>query len=101
VWGVSRSEPVDASRQPITGTARARRTEGTPGVDLQPEDLTRGAAIAVPHIEVGDFVDGSRRVELPGTVARVIGQVDDGWLVGTTNVGRKRNRRDPVKVEAP
>jgi hypothetical protein len=34
-----------------------------------------------------------------GTVARVIGQVADGWLVGTINVGRTRNRR-VVRVEA-
>ena len=70
-----------------------------PTVDLEPQQLTRGADIAVPHIDEGDFVDGSRRVELPGTVARVIGQVGDGWLVGTSNVDRKRNRR-VVRVEA-
>ena len=59
-----------------------------PTVDLEPQQLTRGADIAVPHIDEGDFVGGSRRVELPGTVARVIGQVGDGWLVGTSTVDR-------------
>ena len=63
-----------------------------PTVDLEPQQLSRGADLAVPHIDEGDFVDGSRRVELPGTVARVIGQVGGGWLVGTSNVDRKRNR---------
>ena len=64
-----------------------------PTVELQPDRLARGADIAIPHIEDGDFVDGERRIELPGTVARVIGEVADGWLVGTNNVDRKRNRR--------
>lgn len=70
-----------------------------PTVELQPDRLARGADIAVPHIDDGDFVDGARRVELPGTVARVIGEVADGWLVGTNNVDRKRNRR-VVRVAA-
>ncbi|RYC12838.1 hypothetical protein [Nocardioides zhouii] len=70
-----------------------------PTVELQPDRLTRGADIAVPHIEEGDFVDGERRVELPGTVASVIGEVADGWLVGTNNVDRNRNRR-VVRVAA-
>lgn len=67
--------------------------------DLQPQKLQRGPDIAVPHIDAGDFVDGARRVELPGSVARVIGQAGDAWLVGTGNVDRKRNRRI-VRVEA-
>lgn len=70
-----------------------------PTVDLQPQRLSRGADIAVPHIEDGDFVDGARRVELPGTVARVIGRSGDAWLVGTNNIDVKRNRR-VVRVEA-
>lgn len=70
-----------------------------PTVELQPHQLTRGADIAVPHIEDGDFVDGPRRIELPGTVARVIGRSGESWLVGTNNVDRKRNRR-VVRVEA-
>jgi hypothetical protein len=64
-----------------------------PTVELQPDRLARGADVAVPHIEDGDFVDGDRRVELPGTVARMIGRSGDDWLVGTSNVDRKRNRR--------
>ena len=70
-----------------------------PTIDLQPENLTRGADIAVPHIDEGDFVDGTRRVELPGTFARVIGKAGDAWLVGTDAVEGKRNRR-VVRVEA-
>jgi hypothetical protein len=70
-----------------------------PAVELQPQQLPRGADIAVPHIEDGDFVDGDRRIELPGTVAHVIGRSGDAWLVGTDNVDRKRNRR-VVRVAA-
>ena len=70
-----------------------------PTVELDPQQLPRGADIAVPHIEDGDFVDGDRRIELPGTVARVIGRSGDSWLVGTNNIDRKRNRR-VVRVAA-
>ena len=74
-----------------------------PTVELQPQRLTRGADVAVPHLEDGPwgdvFVDGARRVELPGRIARVIGRSGDAWLVGTNNVDVKRNRR-VVRVEA-
>ena len=73
-----------------------------PSVELQPHRLSRGADIAVPHIDDGDLVDGTRRVELPGTVAEILGQDADAWLVAThrTNkVGEWRGRR-VVRVEA-
>jgi hypothetical protein len=72
-----------------------------PTVELQPDRLGRGADIAIPHIDDGDFVDGSRRVELPGTVADIIGRSGDAWVVAThrTNkVGEWRNQR-VVRVE--
>jgi hypothetical protein len=82
------------------GTALALPAQAAaPTVDLQPQQLARGADVAVPHIEDGDFVDGDRRVELPGTVARVIGRSGESWLVGTSNVDRNRNRR-VVRVDA-
>jgi hypothetical protein len=73
-----------------------------PTVELQPDRLGRGPDIAIPHIEDGDFVDGSRRVELPGTVAEVVGPSGDAWVLAThrTNkVGEWRNQR-VVRVEA-
>jgi hypothetical protein len=70
-----------------------------PTVELQPERLPRGADIGVPHIDDGDFVDGDRRVELPGQAAEVIGRSGDAWLVGTYDVDPMRNRR-VVRVEA-
>ncbi len=82
-----------------TGAALAVPTQAAaPTVELQPQKLVRGADIAIPHIEDGDFVDGARRIELPGTVARVIGRSGGAWLVGTNNVDRNRNRR-VVRVE--
>ena len=71
-----------------------------PTVDLQPQELSRGADIAVPHIEDGDFVDGDRRIELPGHRSpEVIGRVRRRLAGRTTNnrVGN-RNRR-VVRVE--
>jgi hypothetical protein len=82
-----------------TATVVLPAQAAAPTVELQPHELTRGADIAVPHIEDGDFVDGTRRIELPGTVARIIGPSGEAWLVGTSNVDRKRNRR-VVRVEA-
>ena len=64
-----------------------------PDVELQPERLARGADIAVPHIEDGDFVDGERRVELPGTVARGSSvQVADG-VAGAARTNNLVDRR--------
>ena len=74
-------------------TLGAPAEAAAPTVDLQPQRLDRGPDIAVPHIDEGDFVDGERRVELPGTVARVLGASGDSWLVATSNVDRNRNRR--------
>ena len=70
-----------------------------PTVELQPDRLPRGADVAIPHIEDGDFVDGARRLELPGTEARIVGRSGDAWLVATGNVDRNRNRR-VVRVAA-
>ena len=68
-----------------------------PAVELQPEVLPRGADIAVPHLEDGQWgdvlVDDDRRVELPGRIARIVGESDGDWLVGTQNADYKRNRR--------
>jgi hypothetical protein len=52
-----------------------------PTVDLQPQRLTRGADVAVPHVEDGVLVDGERRVDLPGTEAQVLGESGDALLV--------------------
>ncbi|SFA96828.1 hypothetical protein SAMN05192575_102195 [Nocardioides alpinus] len=67
-----------------------------PTADLQPDRLARGADIAVPHIEDGVFVDGERRLELPGTEAETVGASLGGWMVAThrTNgVGETRGHR--------
>jgi len=72
-----------------------------PTVDLQPEQLARGADIAVPHVADGVLVDGERRTELPGNDADVLGASGDAWLVAawTTNrVGEQRRAR-VVRVE--
>ena len=80
-----------------TGAALAVPAQAAaPSVELQPQMLDRGDDIAIPHIEDGDYVDGARRVELPGTVARIIGPSMGGWMVGThrTNaVGEPRGGR--------
>jgi hypothetical protein len=75
-----------------------------PTVELQPDRLARGADIAVPHIEDGDFVDGGRRIELPGTIARVIGPSMGGWMVETSRpnaVGETLRRHDRVAHVLP
>lgn len=75
-----------------------------PTVALQPDRLARGADVAVPHVEDGVFVDGGRRVELPGTVARIIGPSTGGWLVGTSQpnaVGETLRRNSRVVEVLP
>lgn len=83
-------------------TLSAPAQAAAPTVELQPHELARGADIAIPHIDEGDLVDGARRIELPGTVAEILGDDADAWLVAThrTNrVGEWRSRR-VVRVEA-
>lgn len=78
------------------GAALALPAQAAPTVELQPQRLARGADIAVPHVEDGVLVDGERRIELPGTEARIIGASSGGWMVGThrTNaVGERRGGR--------
>ena len=86
----------------VTGAVLAVPAQAAaPSVELQPHELARGADIAIPHIDEGDFVDGTRRIELPGTVAELIGPSGDAWLVAihrTNRVGEWRNRR-VVRVE--
>lgn len=53
--------------------------------DLQPEDLRRGADIAVAHIEDGDFVHGDSTVDVGGERSTLIGRSGRGWLVGTSD----------------
>ncbi len=72
---------------------------GVPTTDLQPERLSRGADVAVPHIVDGFLVDGTRRIDLPGDVARLLGQSGSAWIVGTYGVGSSSDER-VVRVEA-
>lgn len=69
----------------VLGTASMVPAQAAAPVDLQPEDLTRGADIAVPHIEGGDFVDGDRTVDVGGDRAYVLGKSGKAWLVGTSD----------------
>lgn len=85
-----------ATASSLAASVLAPAQAAAPTVELQPHQLTRGDDIAVPHIEDGDFVDGERRIELPGTEARIIGASSGGWMVGThrTNaVGERRGGR--------
>ena len=82
-----------------TGLPAARAA--APTVDLQPQALARGADIAVPHIEDGDFVDGARRIELPGTDGAVLGASGAAWLAAHLDEqpGRRAATGRVVRVE--
>jgi hypothetical protein len=66
-------------------TALAAPTQAAAPTDLQPEDLPRGADIAIAHIADGDFVHGDRTIDVGGERAFLIGRSGKGWLVGTSN----------------
>ena len=70
----------------LASTALAAPTQAKAPTDLQPEDLPRGADIAIAHIEDGDFVHGDRTVDVGGDRAFLIGRSGRAWLVGTSNV---------------
>lgn len=85
-----------------TGALLAVPAEASaPSIELQPESLARGADIAIPHIKDSDFVDGARRIELPGSDARILGPSDGAWLVVTWKTNRVGEWRRPrvVRVE--
>lgn len=71
-----------------------------PTTDLQPQRLERGPDVAGPRVEDGVFVDGTRRVDLPGNDGTVIGDTPTGWVVGTyrTNAEGERQGGRVVKV---
>ncbi len=69
----------------FAGTAFVAPAATAASTDLQPEKLSRGADIAIPHIEGTEFVDGDRRVKVGGEQAHLIGRAGRAWLVGTTN----------------
>lgn len=69
----------------LFGTALMVPAQAAAPVDLQPQDLTRGADIAVPHIEDGDFVDGDNIVDVGGARAYLLGKSGRAWLVGTSD----------------
>jgi hypothetical protein len=64
-----------------------------PAIDLQPDELPRGADVAIPHVEDGVLVDGDRRVDLGAPTARLIGRSGASFVVGTTAAdGSHRSR---------
>jgi hypothetical protein len=70
-----------------------------PQVELDPGKLSRGPDVAVPHVEGDDFVDGARRVDLPGKNAVLLGASGDAYVVGTSAANGAVNRRI-LRVEA-
>jgi hypothetical protein len=82
---VLRALVLAATSAALFGTALSVPAQAAAPVDLQPEDLSRGADIAVPHIEGGDFVDGDRTVDVGGSRAYVLGKAGKAWLVGTSD----------------
>ena len=69
----------------LFGTALTAPARAAAAADLQPEDLPRGADIAVAHIEGGDFVLGDRTVDVGGSRAYLLGKAGKAWLVGTSD----------------
>lgn len=70
-----------------------------PQVELDPGKLSRGPDVAGAHVEGDDFVDGARRVDLPGARAVLLGASGDAHVVGTTGANGAVNRRI-LRVEA-
>lgn len=80
-------------------TAMMAPAQAAAPIDLQPEDLTRGADIGIAHIEDGDFVLGARTVEVGGERAYLLGKAGKAWLVGTSDANGTDKLRI-VRVEA-
>ncbi|PUA80690.1 hypothetical protein [Nocardioides currus] len=80
-----RRAALAATTAALVGTALMAPARAAAPVDLQPEDLSRGADVAVAHIDAGDFVLGDRRVDVGGSRAYVLGRAGKAWLVGTSD----------------
>lgn len=82
--------------------ALAAPAAAAPGTDLQPQRLDRGPDVALAHVEDGTFVDGTRRVALPGNAGEVLGASGDAWVVSTwrENAVGERLRARVVRLEA-
>ena len=74
-----------AATATLFGTALMAPAQAAAPVELQPEDLDRGADISIPHIQDGDFVDGDRTVDVGGSRAYLLGKAGKAWLVGTSD----------------
>ncbi len=84
----------------LTLTVLTAPVQAATSIDLQPEDLGRGADVRVAHIADGDFVLGDRTVDVGGGRASVLGQSGKAWLVGTSNeAGSARFRILRVKPD--
>ncbi len=82
---VHRAFTLTAAAAAFAATALVAPAATAATTDLQPEKLSRGADIAIAHIEGTEFVHGERRVKVGGKQARLIGKAGRGWLVGTAN----------------
>ncbi len=70
----------------LAGASLTAPAQAAAPTSLQPEDLPRGADVRVAHIEDGDFVLGTRTIDVGGDRAHVLGKSGRAWLVGTSDV---------------
>ncbi len=94
-----RALALTAATTALVGTALMAPTQAAAPVDLQPEDLSRGADISIAHIEDGDFVLGDRTVDVGGDRAYLLGKSGRSWLVGTSDADGGRLRIVRVKPD--
>lgn len=70
------------------GLVSAPADAAAPTVTIRPAQLERGANPATPYLRGGEVVDGTRRVDVPGRHAQLLGRSDDGGYVVVSLVGR-------------
>jgi hypothetical protein len=83
----------------LMGATTTSTAAVAPRVELDPAKLSRGPDIAIPHVDGDDFVDGARRIDLPGARAVLLGASGDAYVVGTTSKNGVANRK-VLRVEA-
>ncbi len=83
----------------LLGSTLAAPAQAVSRVELQPDDLSRGSDIAVPHVEGDEFVDGERRIDVGADRAYLLGRAGKSFLLGTSNEAGSADLRI-VRVKA-
>ena len=81
----------------LAATLVAAPASAVPTMTIKPTKLSRGADVAIPHLEGKTVVDGSVRIKVKAPTVRLVGKSGTAYVVGTAG----RTGRRPRAVRPP